>query len=444
MVSFSTMNNPNPHENSIYQKKRHAVNIIAKESAMDRILIIAPYGFNDRMTNFIEFVSARLLARRGWEVTAIVGSDDAKSARESVSGITVYRYGNVIRGFRDLWRVLRTSPSIVHVHNLRNSRVGIIGAILAKMFGIRLLCTEYGLLHDHYLVDSRDDPLNHPTHPERVVKSVSQLTLSVLRDPLKVRDYISSYIFHWPLAHADTLVFVSKHNLPIAESLGLPPAVYLPQTSDEFRWVDTRDHASETREKEIAEKVKALKGTSVLFIGQMKLRKGWDVLLRAVPYTDAKDIAAFIFVSSSAESEPKMFSELVDSLGIRERIHFLGTVPSNTLLHEIYEKSSIVAVPSRYEGFGLVPLEAFEMRKPVVASDVVALTEYLVDNENSLLVPPNDPKALAAALSRIARDETLRAKLIVGGAETLKRLRSKEYIEAWIAFYDAQLATYHS
>ena len=171
----------------------------------------------------------------------------------------------------------------------------------------------------------------------------------------------------------------------------------------------------------------------------MKLRKGWDVLLRSIPHTSPADIAKFVIVSASTTSEQKEFSDLVDLLNIRDRVLFLGKVPGNTLLQKIYGICAVVAVPSRYEGFGLVPLEAFEMRKPVVASNVAALTEYLVNGENSLLVPPENPQALGEALSRAVRDAVLRERLIKGGKETLTRLRSKEYADRWLAFYESQL-----
>ena len=407
---------------------------------MRRILIIAPYGFNDRMTSFIEFVSARLLARNGWVVIAIVQSDTRVSVVEIVGGITVYRCGTLWSGMYQLLKTLLFErPAILHAHNLRNNRIGIVGSILARILRIRLLCTEYGLLHDHYLTDFRDDPLNHSLHPERVMRKLRDLVGGVSRSPKHWRYLLSSYIFHWPLAHAHHLVFVSEHNLPIVQALQLPPATYLPQIADGYRWRETKTDIPDASEKEIELKIATLNGTNVLFIGQMKLRKGWDVLLRSIPYTNPTDIARFVIVSASATSEREEFSTIVESLGIRSRVLFLGKVPNNTLLRKIYGACAIVAVPSRYEGFGLVPLEAFELGRPVVASNVVALNEYLVDSRNAILVPPEDPRALGEALTRVARDSTLREQIIRGGKKTLDQLRSKEYTDRWLSFYESQL-----
>lgn len=403
-----------------------------------RILIVAPYGFNDRMMNFIEFVSARLLAKNGWRVDVVVKSDTNRMLQEDVYGMTVHRYTTVLQGLKTLFSLILSRPHIVHVHNLRNNRVGIATAFLAKLFRARLLCTEYGLLHDHYLTDFRDDPLNHSTHPERVIISLRQLISSTLRNSSKAKYFFYSYVFHWPLSHADHLVFVSKHNIPIAKSLGLPAATYLPQLSDDIRWKKTDAHEETAHEREIRSKLATLSGPSALFIGQMKLRKGWDVLLRAIPFVKESDIGTFVIVSASSVSERKEFSELVDSLGIRARVLYLGAISNNELLRSVYNAASVVAVPSRYEGFGLVPLEAFEMKKPVVASRVEALTEYLTD-ENSVLVPPEDPKALGEALTRVAGDREMREKLVRGGEATLTRLKSEEYRKQWLSFYEGQL-----
>ncbi len=73
--------------------------------------------------------------------------------------------------------------------------------------------------------------------------------------------------------------------------------------------------------------------------------------------------------------------------------------------------ADVWAVPSRREGQGLTALEAMAAGVPLIASRVGGLAEMLVDSETALLVPPSDPDALAAALSRLQSDRRLRAKL---------------------------------
>ena len=78
--------------------------------------------------------------------------------------------------------------------------------------------------------------------------------------------------------------------------------------------------------------------------------------------------------------------------------------------------------PARWEGFGLVLLEAMLAGIPVVASRVSAVPEIVVDGETGLLTPPDDPAALAAAACRVLADGALAARL---GAAGLARARSE-------------------
>ncbi len=380
------------------------------------ILIVLPYGFNDRMTNFVEYVVARLLAREGWHIVGRARKEAGEPARHIVYGIDVRRYSSTKRGFFMLLRIfLFERPDIVHVHTLRNNRVGILAAILANIFRVPLAFSEAGLLHDHYLVDDRDDPLGKPIHYERVA--------------LRLRDGLRSFFFHYPLTHADAVVFFSKHNLPLAERLGIR-AQYVPQILDEHRW----DSAGGQTDERIALPSEPY----ALFVGQMKGRKGGDILLRAIPHVDAKLLPKFVFVSSTGR-ETDDFSGLIKELGIAERVVFLGRIKSNSILKEVFEHASLVVVPSRYEGFGLVPLDAFDCGKPVVATRVEALTDYLVHGENAYLVEPNDPRALAEGIAAVMRDPSLRERLSAGGRSTIAEFRREELATAWLNFYRSLL-----
>jgi glycosyltransferase involved in cell wall biosynthesis len=79
----------------------------------------------------------------------------------------------------------------------------------------------------------------------------------------------------------------------------------------------------------------------------------------------------------------------------------------------------VFAFPSVKEGFGLVALEALAAGLPVVASDLDVLRGFLTDGESALLTPVGDGAALAAALERAAREETLRDRLRAGGHEVV-------------------------
>jgi glycosyltransferase involved in cell wall biosynthesis len=88
----------------------------------------------------------------------------------------------------------------------------------------------------------------------------------------------------------------------------------------------------------------------------------------------------------------------------------LGMVPHDELLR-LYDRASVVACPSRREGFGVACLEAMASGRPVVASAVGGLRDLVVDGETGLLVPPGDVTALRAALQRLLGDAELRGRL---------------------------------
>jgi glycosyltransferase involved in cell wall biosynthesis len=102
----------------------------------------------------------------------------------------------------------------------------------------------------------------------------------------------------------------------------------------------------------------------------------------------------------------------------RDRIHRTGWVGGQDRAGLLRE-AAVLAYPSRYEGFGLPPLEAMAVGVPVVATAVGALPEVVGDAAD--LVPPDDDAALAAALARVLEDGDHRDALIARGRERVTR-----------------------
>jgi glycosyltransferase involved in cell wall biosynthesis len=84
-----------------------------------------------------------------------------------------------------------------------------------------------------------------------------------------------------------------------------------------------------------------------------------------------------------------------------------------------YERASVVVVPSRREGYGVAAREAMACGRPVVATAVGGLVDAIEDGVSGVLVPPNDPDAIRAALERLLADAALRARL---GAAARERI----------------------
>jgi len=98
--------------------------------------------------------------------------------------------------------------------------------------------------------------------------------------------------------------------------------------------------------------------------------------------------------------------------------------------------SDVFCMASRWEGLGLVFLEAMAASKPVLSTNVSAIPEVVVDGETGRLVPPDDPAALAAGMLELARDETLRARLgAAGHRRVLTRFGLDRMVDETIEVY---------
>jgi glycosyltransferase involved in cell wall biosynthesis len=151
----------------------------------------------------------------------------------------------------------------------------------------------------------------------------------------------------------------------------------------------------------------------VYYIGQLYPWKGVDVLVDAMRHVDAQ-----LVVVGGLPPEPDLdrLQRLAKELGVDARVSFRGFLPPNKLAAE-RQRASIFVVPnldSTTARLYTSPLKLFEAMasgRPIVASDLPSIREVLTHEDNALLVPPGDAKALASAIDRLVRDRALRDRL---------------------------------
>jgi glycosyltransferase involved in cell wall biosynthesis len=110
-------------------------------------------------------------------------------------------------------------------------------------------------------------------------------------------------------------------------------------------------------------------------------------------------------------------------LELRDRVHFTGYVDQATLI-SLYRNARLFIFPSIQEGFGLPPLEAMACGTPTIAADTSSLRENLLGA--AMLVPPDDPDAIARAIDRMLRDQAVRDHYQRKGFERVKKFRWEE------------------
>ncbi len=113
-------------------------------------------------------------------------------------------------------------------------------------------------------------------------------------------------------------------------------------------------------------------------------------------------------------------AESVDRRGIAHKFRLVGSQPQDRL-PLFYAAADLVAVPSRYESFGLVAVEALACGTPVVASRVGGLRYTIGEGTTGFLVKPQAPEALAAAIETILTDEPLRTAMSAASRPSVER-----------------------
>jgi glycosyltransferase involved in cell wall biosynthesis len=152
------------------------------------------------------------------------------------------------------------------------------------------------------------------------------------------------------------------------------------------------------------------------YVGRVESRKGLDTALEALAVLP--DQATLTVVGDGDETYLAELRDLANRLGIASRVRFEGGVPRAQLPAAYAACDALVFPVTWKEPWGLVPLEAMGVGRPVVATGTGGSREYLRDEENCLLFPPGDAEALAAALRRLADEPSLRDSLRAGGART--------------------------
>ena len=102
--------------------------------------------------------------------------------------------------------------------------------------------------------------------------------------------------------------------------------------------------------------------------------------------------------------------EFLRKLKLEEKIHFVGAIPHGDLV-KYYNSSDLVVIPSLYESFGLVSLECFATKKPIIASNAGGLPSIIVNEVNGILFEPSNVADLTDKINLILNNKSLRNQI---------------------------------
>lgn len=291
--------------------------------------------------------------------------------------------------------------------------------------------TRYDVLHSHYWVSALaalelervmpGTPIVHMFHtlgamknraPSNVLERESDQRIACEGEIMRTVDRV---IASTPI---DRRQMIDLYNADPARIVVIPPGVDL----DLFHPVEF--HAA-----------KDMVGSSyddhtVLYVGRFDPVKGIDVWFHAMKIVVEKDpslrykmcvclIGGDLDEEVSLDAEFQRLQSLKEDLGIDDIVTFMGKRSQQTL-PSYYSAADAVVMPSHYESFGLVALEAMACGAPVIASDVGGLSFLVRDGETGYLFPEGQPEPLADAVLRILHDRSLRDRLGANGTRVAR------------------------
>jgi phosphatidyl-myo-inositol alpha-mannosyltransferase len=195
-----------------------------------------------------------------------------------------------------------------------------------------------------------------------------------------------------------------------AKALGIPVGTIkvVPNGVDVSRFAAARTDASPRPD--------AASRTTLLFVGRFEHRKGVDVAVQAFRHLaeQREDLHLRLVGDGPAAHEVDRLIRAMPE-GMRRRVERCGRV-SNAALPIVLAEADLLLVPSRGgESFGIVLLEAMAAGTPLVASDLDGYRAVARDEQEAILVPPDDPALLAAGAARLLDDAALRTRLVRDG-----------------------------
>ena len=169
----------------------------------------------------------------------------------------------------------------------------------------------------------------------------------------------------------------------------------------------------------------------LLYIGRVDRQKGIDTAVRALDHLPAP--ATLEIWGTGDERYVAEMRRLAERLNVGNRLRFRGWAGPEDRL-SAYARADAVVFPVRWkEPFGLVPLEAMRVGRPVVSTAQGGSAEFLQDGDNALICAPDDPTALADAVMRLEGDEQLREHLRDGGLRTAAHYTVDRFAEETVA-----------
>lgn len=264
---------------------------------------------------------------------------------------------------------------------------------------------------------------------------VTVYDLSFLRYPEAFRPFNRWYLRHFTtnsVKRAQKVITISESTRQdVINLIGVPAS----RVRTIYCGVDQSFRPLPAAEVEAFKAAQGLPGTFILYLGTLEPRKNVDGLIRAYALWRAQDpqIPPLVLAGGKGWYYNQIF-ELVESLNLKDAVHFPGYVPQETL-PLWYNAATLFVYPSHFEGFGLPVLEAMACGTPVITSTVSSLPEVAGTEGAARLVDPSQTETLAQSMAELIRRPDLRVEMRVRGLAQAARFSWQKTAQETVATY---------
>jgi glycosyltransferase involved in cell wall biosynthesis len=228
------------------------------------------------------------------------------------------------------------------------------------------------------------------------------------------------------LGPADRVVAHTRLETDLLVSVGVPPERIVRISAG----IDTGEFAARRARTDPPGRVRGL------FVGRLDPgQKGLEPLVRALALVPPAPGMVLRLVGEDWGGRA-VVERLARQLGIGDRVTVVGPLPRAELLRE-YAAADLFVLPSTFECTPAVLMEAMAAGLPVATTRIGGISEVVSEGETALLCPPNDPESLAAALTKLAEDPSLRSRLGRSGVERSKAFDWGQVLPRWIELFES-------
>jgi len=360
---------------------------------------------------------AENMAAQGVEVHVLARGLEESPAEEEMGGVVVHRVREPTRP-RDLGEFVawiehmnadmlaagvevgdRHDFDVVHGHDWL---VASAGDHLAKRFRCPLVvtihATEYGRHQGH--VDK---------HPQSYIHGVERWMANRAERVVTCSAYMRE--------HVADIYGLDEERVSVIQN-GIDP--------DELEPVDDLDT--------LRARFAAPEERLVLLVGRLVYEKGFQVALEALPGLIERVGNVRFLVAGSGTAEQELRDQAAE-LGLDEHGTFLGWI-GDDVLHSLYRIADLTVVPSIYEPFGLVALEAMASGCPCLVADTGGLREVVPNEDVGLRFRSRDPRSLGDMAERLLTDDELRDRLVAEASEHVLGFDWADVAREVAALYD--------